>query len=138
MLAALAASCSKNSPTSPTATTTTPTSTVAAVPAYDEQFVGKVAGGGSSFYSFTVTQYGTVNITLTNVDGAFVPSTVTVGLGIGVPSGEGCATSTTVSTKAGATAQLTGTYDAGVYCAEVFDVGNLYAPANFAVTISYP
>jgi len=137
VLAVLAVACSKDTPTSPTSTTTS-TSAVAAEPIYNEQFTGKVSVSGSSFYSFTVTQYGTVNITLTNVDGAMVPPTVTLGLGIGVPDGEGCTTSSTVNTKAGSAAQLTGVYDAGVYCAEVFDVGNLYAPANFAVTIGYP
>lgn len=136
-LAVLAVSCSKDSPTSPSDTPTS-TTTVAAEPIYNEQFIGKVGVSGSSFYSFTVTQYGTVNITLTNIDGAFVPPTVTVGLGIGVPSGEGCTTSSTVNAKAGSSAQISGTYAAGVYCAEVFDIGNLFAPANFAVSIAYP
>lgn len=134
-----AASCSKGTPTSPTSTTTTTTTTTTvAVPTTTEQFSGKLPVSGSSFYSFSVSTYGTVNLTLTNVDGPFVPPTVTLGLGIGIPSGEGCSTSTTVTTKAGATAQLTGAYSPGVYCAEVFDVGNLFAPANFTVAIAYP
>lgn len=137
VLLAVAASACAKTPTSPTTTTTTTTGT-AVDPTNTENFTGKVAVSGSAFYSFTVTQYGTVNITLTDVNGPFVPSTVTLGLGIGIPSGEGCSTSTTVNTKAGSTAQITGAYSAGVYCAVVFDVGNLFAPANFNVSIAYP
>ena len=138
VLAVAVSACGKT-PTAPTTTTTTTTTTGTAVgPTNTENFTGKVPVSGSAFYSFTVTQYGTVNITLTDVNGPFVPSTVTLGLGIGIPSGEGCSTSTTVNTKAGSTAQITGAYSAGVYCAEVFDVGNLFAPANFNVSIAYP
>ena len=138
VLAMSVASCA-NSPTSPTTTTTTTTTnTAAADPATTENFTGRVPVSGSAFYSFTVSQYGTVNITLTEVNGQFVPSTVTLGLGIGRPSGEGCATTSTVNAQAGSTAQITGVYEAGVYCAEVFDVGNLFAPATFNVSIAYP
>lgn len=136
MLVLASASCgSKSTPTSPT--TTTPTQT-AASPASTEEFDGTVPVGGSTFYSFTVTQYGTVNLTLTSVSGTYVPSTVTVGLGLGVPDGTDCTTTTTISTKSGSDPQLTGTYNPGVYCAKVFDVGNLFSPAAFSVTIAYP
>lgn len=137
VLAVSVASCA-GTPTSPTTTDTTTTSTVAVDPVNTENFTGTLAVSGSAFYSFTVSQFGTVNITLTEVNGQFVPSTVTLGLGIGIPSGEGCSTSSTVNTKAGTTAQITGAYNPGVYCAEVFDVGNLFAPANFNVAIAYP
>lgn len=128
--------CSGDTPTSPTDTTTT--TTTAATPIYSEEFIDKVAVSGSSFYSFTVTQYGTVNVSLTSVGGAFVPSTVTVGLGLGKPDAETCSTTSNISTQSGAGPQLTGTYDPGVYCVKVYDVGNLYSAANFAVTIAYP
>jgi hypothetical protein len=137
LLAVSVSACGNDTPTSPTTTTTTETTTVE-TPTTTEQFVGRVAVSGSVFYSFTVTQYGTVNITLTDVSGQFVPPTVTLGLGIGIPSGEGCSTSSTVNTKSGTTAQITGAYNPGVYCAQVFDVGNLFAPANVVVTITYP
>ena len=61
-----------------------------------------------------------------------------LGLGIGQPSGTECVTTTSVNTAAGSSAQVTGTYSAGVYCAKVSDIGNLYAPASFNVTIAYP
>jgi hypothetical protein len=61
-----------------------------------------------------------------------------LGLGIGQPSGTDCVTTTSVNTAAGSTPQATGAYNAGVYCAKVSDIGNLYAPASFTVTIAYP
>lgn len=124
-----------DTPTSPTTATTTTTTVPATT---SEEFVGTLAVGGSSFYSFTVSQNGTVNLTLTTAGGAGVPATVWLGLGIGTPSGEDCATTTTVNTPPGATAQVTGTYAPGVYCAKVFDIGNLFGPVRFAVTIAYP
>lgn len=67
-----------------------------------------------------------------------VPTTVMVGLGLGVPSGTDCSTTSSINTAAGTTAQLTATYEAGVYCARVYDIGNLFAPASFDVTIAHP
>ena len=129
--------CSGDTPTSPSSTTTTPTVT-AASPIYSEEFIETVPVNGSIFYSFTVTQYGTVNVSLTSVSGQFVPSTVTLGLGMGKPDAETCAATSSISTPSGSGPQLTGTYDPGVYCVKVSDVGNLYAAAKFAVTIAFP
>jgi hypothetical protein len=133
----LCVGCGDESPTSPTDTSTS-SSTTAAAPTVSEEFLSTVPVGGSKFYSFTTSTYGTINLTLTSVGGNFVPSTVMLGLGIGQPSGTDCVTTTSVNTAAGSTAQVTGTYDAGVYCAKVSDIGNLYAPASFNVTIAYP
>lgn len=86
----------------------------------------------------TVTQYGTVNISLTSVTGQFVPSTVTIGLGLGTRAAETCSTTSPISTQAGASPQLTGTYNPGVYCVVVRDVGNLFSAARFSITVAYP
>jgi hypothetical protein len=137
LCAALAVGCSDDTPTSPTDTTTTTTQTVAS-PTITEQFDGVVPVGGAKFYSFTTSTYGTVNVTLTAVGGSFVPSTVMLGVGLGQPSGTDCVTTTTVNTAAGTTAQVTGNFDPAVYCARVSDIGNLYAPASFSVSIAYP
>lgn len=94
--------------------------------------------GGSLFYSFTVGQNGTVNVTYTAVSGNGVPGTVWLGLGLGTPSGEDCVTSSNVNTPPTGTAQLTGAYVPGIYCVKVSDIGNLYAPAAFSVTITHP
>lgn len=130
--------CNGDSPTSPTDTTTTPTTTTVATPAFTEEWSDTVAVGGERFYSFTVTQYGTVNVSLTSVSGQYVPGTVTMGMGLGTPAAETCSTSSSISTAAGTGPQLTGTYNPGVYCVAVRDVGNLFSAARFSVTIAYP
>ena len=135
LLATLALACNSDTPTSPSTTTTT---TVIADAGVTEEFNGTVAVGQSSFYSFLLEQGGTVRIRLTRVSGPNVPSTVWMGLGLGTPSGEGCATSTSLNTQAGDAAQISGTYAAGIYCALVYDVGNLLAPASIYVTIDHP
>jgi len=130
--------CNGDSPTSPTDTTTTTTTTTIATPAYTEEWSDTVTVGGERFYSFTVTQYGTVNVSLTSVSGQYVPGTVTMGMGLGTPAAETCSTSSSISTPAGTGPQLTGTYSPGVYCVAVRDVGNLFSAARFSVTIAYP
>ena len=133
-----ACGCSGDTPTSPTSTTATTTTATAATPIYSEEFIDTLPVTGAVFYSFTVTQYGTVNVSLTSVSGQYVPSTVSIGLALGKPDAETCATTSSITTQSGAGPHLTGTYDPGVYCVKVSDVGNLYAAARFAVTIAYP
>jgi hypothetical protein len=129
-LALFATACGKNnSPTTPTRTPATPTAS--------ERYVSTMGVGGSSFFSFSVAQYGTVNVTLTAVSGFDDPS-VAIGLGLGVPSGFGCAASTTATASAGSTPQITNVYEIGVYCLRVYDVGNLNGPLTFDVTIAHP
>lgn len=134
-LMTLVAACGDNNetPTSPSDDSST-----VAEPSATETFTGVVPVGGSRFYAFTVGAYGTVNLTLTDVGGAGVPTTAWLGLGIGTPDAEDCVTTSTINGPSGSAAQLTGVYAAGIYCARVFDIGNLYAPATFAVTIAHP
>lgn len=132
------AACDGDTPTTPTDTTTTTTATTVAEPTTSESFSARVAVGGSAFYSFTVGANGTVTLTLTRVGGTGVPSTAWLAIGLGTPSGEDCAIGASVNTAAGTTAQLTGTYAPGVYCARVWDIGNLAASASVELTIAYP
>ena len=125
------------SPTSPTTTTTT--TVTAAEPTVSEQFNGVLRVTGSSFYSFDVSAYGTVNVTLQNVGGVTgVPESVWVGLGIGVPDGTDCSPTTSVTTQAGAGPHVSSVLQAGTYCARIYDVGNLAAPTPFAALIVHP
>ena len=125
-----------NSPTSPTSTTpTTPTAAEASV---SEPFSGTVPVGGARFYAFEVGAYGTVNLTLDAVGGGAVPPTVWMGLGLGVPEGTDCSTTTSLNTQAGGGPHVSTTLDAGTYCARIYDIGNLPAAAPFAVTIAHP
>jgi hypothetical protein len=133
----LAAECGSNSTTAPSSTTTTTTTTVAA-PTTTETWTSTVQPGGFKFFSFSVAQNGTVNLTMTSVSGQFVPSTVQLELGIGSPAGTDCTTTQTINTGAGATAQVTLTEAPGIYCARVADIGNLFAPATFTVNIDHP
>jgi hypothetical protein len=134
--ALLVSGCSSSSSTAPSSTTTT--STTIADPTSTENFNGTLAVGGKSFYSFTIAQNGTVNVTLLSVSGAGVPSTAQVGLSIGNPSGTDCTILATVTTGAGSAVQLTGTYAPNLYCVKIYDVGNLIAPVTFAITIAHP
>ena len=124
-----------SSATSPSSTSTTPT---VASPTTTELFAGRVEVNGSTFYSFTVVENGTVNVNLADVGGAGVPPTVWLGLGLGTPSGEDCSASATINTAPGTAVHLTGTYAPGVYCVRVWDIGNLAAVAAFNVTIAHP
>lgn len=130
-LALLVTACgnNSNSPAKPTQTPADPTTT--------ERYVATIGVGGSGFYSFSVSKYGTVNVTLTAVSGIDDPATQ-LGLGLGVPSGFDCNASTTANASAGTTPQLTTTSEIGVYCVRVYDVGNLTAPMTFDVTIAHP
>src|SRR5262245_28542000 len=98
ILAVAVSSCSDaETPTSASATSSsTTTTTSAASPIYSEEFAGTVDASGATFYSFSVTQYGTVNVTLTSVSGQYVPSSLQMGLGLGTPGGTDCSTTNTI------------------------------------------
>jgi hypothetical protein len=109
--------------TSPSSTTTT-----------IETFASFLAVGGSSARTFSITQSGTISLTLTSV----TPS-ITIGLGIGIPSQGGCSLSRSVDATAGSSPQVTVAVDASTYCAEVYDAGTLTVPAvAFSMTIAHP
>jgi hypothetical protein len=132
------AACGDDStPTSPTTTTTT-TTTAAAEASISEAFVSSVPVNGSRFYAFEVGAYGTVNVTLDRVGGGGVPTSVWVGVGLGVPDGTDCSTTTSLNTQAGSGPHISTTLDVGTYCARIYDIGNLAAAAPFAVTIAHP
>ncbi len=134
LLSAVGAGCGSSS-TSPTSVVTTQTPAAASV---TETFSGTLAVGGSRFYSFSVAQYGTVTVTLTQLTGNFDPTTTTVILGLGRPAGTGCGVATTVTTASSDTPQSTNTLEAGVYCVRISDTDVLTAPAAFAIDIAHP
>jgi hypothetical protein len=72
------------------------------------------------------------------MSGAFVPATVQMQLGLGTPEGTGCTVTAPITVAAGTAAQITGPQNAGVYCARIADIGNLFAPASFSITIAHP
>lgn len=133
------AACGKDdTPTSPTSTTTTTTTTTAAA-AVTEEFTGTLQVRGARFYSFEVPTNGTVTVSLDRVGGVTgVPSTIWVGLGVGVPEGTDCTTTTSLSTQAGGGPHISTTLAPGTYCARIYDIGNLAVAAPFGITIGHP
>jgi hypothetical protein len=122
-LALLVSACGgSNNPAAPSTTTVT-----------SENWSAVLAPGGQSSRSFTVTNAGTINITM-NSGGA------TVGLGVGLPrvTGGGCRVGVQVITGPGPNPQISTPADPGQYCVQVFDTGTLTDPVSFNVKIDHP
>jgi len=101
-------------------------------------FEGQLDVGGSAFYSFTVTTAGNANIMLASVTTSTAPgasSTVVLGLALGTPLGTDCAITNSLQASAGLTSQLVNNLTPGIYCARVYDIGNLRSKVNFAIRI---
>jgi hypothetical protein len=96
-----------------------------------------LATEGATSRSFTTTRSGTVSITLQQFGSS---TTMRAGLGVGIPlaDGSGCVLSRSVETVAGTTAQLELDVDAGDYCVQVYDLGELTSPTAFTVVLVYP
>jgi hypothetical protein len=132
-LTCLGVACS-STPAAPAAPSTTST------PAAPPFFTGTLPPMGSSFYSFSLTQAGTVSLTLASLTFGPqhpVPATV-VGLGFGTPVGTDCGLTTSLKTAAGLVAQINTAASIGTFCVDIFDVGNLNSPVDFAIRIVHP
>ena len=104
-----------------------------------ETFAGTLQVKGSAFYSFVVNQAGPVGLTLAAVQTPGGAALATpLGIGIGIPSGPGCARSTSQIVPPGLAAQVSVTLNPGTYCAAVFDSGNVTSAVNFAMRIRHP
>jgi hypothetical protein len=129
---ALLVGCGNDTPSSPT-----PTPTLAS-PSVTVTWEGTLAVGATRFYSFPVSQAGTVNLTLTSLTGSEGELSTPVQISIGFPSGTGCTATSSATTVAGTDVQVSNTFDPGTKCARIADVGNLVAPATFRLLIAYP
>ena len=139
----LAAACSEpqfSLPTSPSDSDSTSTTTTTTVTATDPQtFSGTLAVRGQRFYSFTVPSTRAVRITLEQLqDGAGTASTATLVLGLGVPSGTGCAMLREVAAGASDAPHFDESLTAGIYCAQLADPGSLTDAVTFSVRIEFP
>jgi hypothetical protein len=115
---------------SPTAPDETETATVSPT-----VFEGTLDLNGSHFYSFTVSQSGSItayvaSLTLVGHHDALV---VPVRLGVGVPKGEGCGVTQSVDTSPALVTQLTLTLGTGIYCINISDIGALPGAAVFSI-----
>jgi hypothetical protein len=138
----LAAACSEpqfSLPTSSTNSDSTTTTTETASAIDPQIFSSTLAVRGRRFYSFTVPSTRTVTITLDQLhDEAGTASTATLILGLGVPSGTGCAMLREVEAGASEAPQIDESLTAGVYCAQLTDPGTLTAAVVFSVRIEFP
>lgn len=120
-----------DTPTSPTADANAPQIVL---------FTGRLPVGGSRFYSFTVSEAGTASLMLASLardaNGPALPASVA--LGLGVPRGIDCATTSSVTTGAALTVQISVDLQPGIYCARIADIGALTEPVAFAVRIAFP
>ena len=111
--------------------------TTVAPPLTTETFTGTVEPMSFVFHTFTVAQFGEIDITLT---AAGPPPTIFMGLGIGTPTGTTCALTFqngTVNVQAGTTPHIVGTAAAGPFCVAVYDIGNQMATVTYAVTVAH-
>jgi hypothetical protein len=110
----------------------TPSSSTAVVTT--ETFASFLSIGGTSARTLTVSQSGTISVTL----GSVTP-TALIGMGIGIPVSASSICSLSNSLSATAGSQLTIAVDAGTYCVEMYDPGGLIAPGvSFSTTITHP
>ena len=126
-LALASAACKKDdAPTTPSAPTTK-----------TDTFTGTVQVKSSVNHTFTVEQSGQVSVTLT---AATPPPTIAMGIGVGTPANGACGVlqGASVTTAAGATAQLTGVVSPGMLCVQISDVGNQTAAVTYTVTVTHP
>jgi hypothetical protein len=113
------------------------TTTTAASTRTTDTLTGTVQVAGSDFHGFIVSVAGQVDVTLT---AAGPPSTIVMGLAVGMPGDATCTplTGASTSAQAGTAAQLSGTTSAGTLCVQVYDVGNQTAPVSYTVTVTHP
>jgi hypothetical protein len=134
VVATLTAGCDQDGPQLP------PTPVVAPA-SITETFTGTLAvqaPQGVVFHSFSVTTTGRIEVTLTSLG----PSTLAVGLDLGLPTGLGCAAA--LGSDASATVQpsttphIRGTVLPGSYCVSIYDIGNLTDPLDYTITVAHP
>jgi len=133
LLAALAAACGDDTATSPTDTETAATGTTVT-------YTGTIDVGGSRFYSFTNGAAGSVTAFLASVTApdTRLPVPAPLEIGVGVPAGTDCATTTTQIVAPSLASQMTVSLAAGIFCLRVGDAGELKAPVTFAVRFTHP
>lgn len=99
-----------------------------------------MAPGGSGFFSFRVINPGVVSITLASLTASAsgLPLSAPMAIGMGVPAGEGCAVTTSMTVTPGLRAQLMSQAGAHIYCVQLSDIGNLTTTVAFGVRIVHP
>lgn len=110
---------------------TLPPAPVVAPATITETITGTLSPSSTNQQTFTVTQVGSVRVTLVDVE----PSAA-IGIGIGTPSVAGCLTAASNTAVAGSTTLLSGTATvAGSFCVSISDVGNLVEPVQYTILV---
>ena len=103
-------------------------------PTTTQTFTGAIPASGDAQYSVAVASNGEMDVTLSSLT---PQTTITVGLGIGVPSAGSCSLITGVeNAKVGTT--LPAEVAPGTYCVLLYDVGNVQGSDNFTLTVVHP
>ena len=102
-------------------------------------FTGTLPVGGSKFYSFTVSNAGTIQAMLASltVGNAAVPG-ARVEFAMGIPAGTGCRPLATAMVGAALVPQLVVSLDTGIYCVNLSDTGSLLRDTAFAIRVLHP
>ena len=133
LLAAVTVACGDDTATSPTDADATAAATTVT-------YTGTIDVRGSRFYSFTNNAAGSVTAFLASVTApdTQLPVPAPLEIGVGIPAGTDCATTTTQIVSPGLVSQMTASLAAGVFCLRVADAGELKAPVTFAVRFTHP
>lgn len=123
------ASCGDDADTLTSASTTEPTTIL---------FAGTLQPRGTRFYSYTVTAAGTVSAMLASLEQGHTPMTNPLELGIGVPTGTGCAVSSPTLTTTSLVPQIRQDSPIGTYCVRIADTAGLPAAMNFTIRVVHP
>lgn len=100
-----------------------------------EKVTGTLTAGGLSFHTFTIQASGDLTATFSKIS-----PTVTVGAGVGVPSGAAC----DLQVVSGAVTQGTTTVvfleGAGAFCISIYDTGSIGAgvTVDYEIELKYP
>ncbi len=103
-------------------------------PSTTDTFTGTLLASGNISYAVAVKANGELDLTLATLA---PQTTITVGLGIGVPSGGSCSLITAAeNAKVGST--LPASVAPGTYCVLLYDVGNIQGSDSFTLTVLHP
>ena len=108
-------------------------STTASAPTTTQTFSGTLTSGGASLQLVTVAKDGEIDLTLTSL----VPqTTITVGLGLGVPQNGTCGLLDDIE-NAKIASVLSDEVTAGTYCILIYDVGNIQGSDTYTLTVAH-
>jgi hypothetical protein len=105
-----------------------------------EVFAGRLAPGGTAFYSIASGSAGSAVVTFASARVIDTSTTLspTLTIGFGVPRGTDCQTSQTVQASPGLQSQLRANIEPGIYCVRIADTGALSQPIDFAIRLIFP